>query len=317
MYKNTCKYCNKEIIVEKQQAFSSHVAWCNPNKVNYIRKRKEDLKEINPINTYTLKCSRCGKDFELEIKKSYYERGEHKKTCSKFCATSKVWTEEQKKKVSNTAKNSEKVREANRINCLKQKINRKEKFKEKIVKEINIKDNKIKLKKIFVSDDPRKRFIDGYTFYVDICQYCNEEIIHKNPSIRKYHTDCWKKCSGGYREGSVKNFKSGTYKGYYCDSSWELAYIIYNLEHNIKFSRNTEGFPYFYDGNNHNYHPDYILEDGSYVEIKNYKSDLTEAKLANFPHKIKIMYKEDLEYIFNYVIGKYGKDYINLYDPTK
>jgi len=29
--------------------------------------------------------------------------------------------------------------------------------------------------------------------------------------------------------------KAGFYKGYHCMSSWELAYVIYNLEHNVSF----------------------------------------------------------------------------------
>lgn len=53
------------------------------------------------------------------------------------------------------------------------------------------------------------------------------------------------KLSGGYREGSGRG-KKGIYKGYYCDSSWELAYVIYNLEHDIKFERNTQTFEYEY-----------------------------------------------------------------------
>ena len=32
--------------------------------------------------------------------------------------------------------------------------------------------------------------------------------------------------SGGFREGSVKNYKSGWFNGIHCDSSWELAFFI-------------------------------------------------------------------------------------------
>lgn len=33
--------------------------------------------------------------------------------------------------------------------------------------------------------------------------------------------------------------KSGWYKGFWCDSSWELAFLIYHLEHEIPISRNS------------------------------------------------------------------------------
>ena len=57
------------------------------------------------------------------------------------------------------------------------------------------------------------------------------------------------------------------YKGYWCDSSWELAYVIYNLEHNIKFERNKQGFEYEFENKKYKYYPDFILEDGTYVEV--------------------------------------------------
>ena len=53
--------------------------------------------------------------------------------------------------------------------------------------------------------------------------------------------------SGGLRKGSGRG-KKGRYKGYWCDSSWELAWVIYNIEHNIKFDRNNVGFEYEYKG---------------------------------------------------------------------
>ena len=44
--------------------------------------------------------------------------------------------------------------------------------------------------------------------------------------------------NGGYRQGSGRG-KKGWYKGFFCDSSWELAYVIYCLDHNIDIKRNT------------------------------------------------------------------------------
>ena len=45
------------------------------------------------------------------------------------------------------------------------------------------------------------------------------------------------KLAGGYRRGSGRG-KKGWYKGYWCDSSWELAWVIYSLEHGVEFTRN-------------------------------------------------------------------------------
>lgn len=148
---------------------------------------------------------------------------------------------------------------------------------------------------------------------VDVeCLYCKESI--KNASQkRKYHKECWTKISGGIRKGSSRG-KSGWYKGYWCDSSYELAYVIYNIDHNIVFERNLEGFEYVFKDKIRKFYPDFISE-GSYVEIKNFRSEETNAKISQFPHQINIFYKEYvLEIFIPYVVLKYGKDFIKLYE---
>ena len=125
------------------------------------------------------------------------------------------------------------------------------------------------------------------------------------------------KC-GGYKTGCGKG-KKGWYKGYWCDSSWELAYVIYNLDHEIKFERNKIGFEYEYENKIFKYYPDFILKDGTYVEIKGYKSKKDEAKFKYFPTnlKLKIFEFKQLEKILNYVIGKYGNNFIKMYENYK
>ena len=82
-----------------------------------------------------------------------------------------------------------------------------------------------------------------------------------------------------------KGFKYGTYKGFYCDSSWELAFVIYCLDHNIEFNRNNVGFDYLINNTIKKFYPDFIIGD-TYYEIKGGYDKNVYAKLANFPHKI-------------------------------
>lgn len=146
-----------------------------------------------------------------------------------------------------------------------------------------------------------------------VCLGCGQVGIDKKYNTnRKYHKECWGLSSGGVREGSSRG-KSGWYKGYKCDSSYELAYLVYSLENNIKIERNKKGFEYIYDGNKHLFYPDFIVN-GEYVEIKNYRSELTDCKLKYFPHKIEIFYKDTIKPYIEYAINKYGKDYIKLYE---
>ena len=116
---------------------------------------------------------------------------------------------------------------------------------------------------------------------------------------------------GGYIPGSGRG-KKGWYKGFFCDSSWELAYVVYCLEHDIDIKRNNEKRQYIWQDKIKNYIPDFIVE-GSLTEIKGFKTEQWLAKLeAN--KDIKVLYEKDLESIIKYVIDKYGKDFIMLYE---
>lgn len=119
---------------------------------------------------------------------------------------------------------------------------------------------------------------------------------------------------GGYRKGSGRG-KKGWYKGYFCDSSWELAYVIYNLEHGIQFERNKKKFTYTFNGKEYHYLPDFIV-DGKYVEIKGYWCEQWEAKYSQFPKNetLQVLTKNEIQPYLNYVIDKHGKDFISLYE---
>lgn len=116
---------------------------------------------------------------------------------------------------------------------------------------------------------------------------------------------------GGYHPGSGRG-KQGWYKGYWCDSSYELAFVIYNVEHNIPFIRNKDKFEYTYENKKHKYIPDFKLND-LYIEIKGFERPNDKFKYAACPN-LKVMYEKDLKYCFDYVINKYGKNYIKLYE---
>ena len=119
---------------------------------------------------------------------------------------------------------------------------------------------------------------------------------------------------GGYRKGSGRG-KKGWYKGYFCDSSWELAFVIYNLDHNIEIKRNVDRFEYLYNNETHNYLPDFLIDD-IYYEIKGYKSDQWMAKYNQFPANktLVVIGKDEIKPYLTYVIETYGDDFIKLYE---
>lgn len=163
-----------------------------------------------------------------------------------------------------------------------------------------------------------KKYIPEKGRYVNefVCLKCGKPGFDKRyKKNRKYHLECWLSISGGIKIGSSRS-KKGWYKGYWCDSSYELAYLIYNLDHGIKIERNVTGFDYTFDSKQHLYYPDFIVN-GKYIEIKNFRSKLTDAKLSFFPYDIEIYYSDTIEPFLNYVKSKYGNNFINLYEEKK
>jgi hypothetical protein len=282
---NKCLHCGKKV-----KNKYCNVSCQNRHQKKGVKIKKESIEkrtqtELKKWKEFKVTCHTCNTPFtvkEYDVKKPKKE----KYFCCRSCSNVRVWTEENRKKLSETAKKSEKVKRANKIIAENNKG-----FKT---------INGVKITAMTMIDTP--------------CSYCGEPITHKENVVRTHHKECWLKCSGGIRKGSSRG-KSGTYMGYHCDSSYELAWVIYQLEHNSPFQRNKEGFNYVYSGVNHTYYPDFILPDKSYVEIKNFKSELTDAKIKYFPHKIVVLYKEEIkEKILPYVISKHGKNFTDLYE---
>lgn len=120
---------------------------------------------------------------------------------------------------------------------------------------------------------------------------------------------------GGLRHGSGRG-KKGWYKGYWCDSTWELAYVIYCLDHGIQIRRNSQGFEYTFEGKLHKYYPDFILEDGSYVEIKGYMSEQNKSKIEQFEQVLVVIDKQNIVTYIDYTITKYGNSFEDLYEGS-
>lgn len=169
---------------------------------------------------------------------------------------------------------------------------------------------------------------------VKYCKSCGVSLSFNNNSgyckkhyqntayFRNKISNALKKSSkvGGYREGSGSRL-NGIYKGYRCDSTWELAYIIYLLDNDISFKRNTDKYKYINKkGEERYYIPDFILEDETIVEVKGPKDVNWENKLKHFPYKNKliILTKKDIYPIIKQVKEKYKVSRIEyLYDSIE
>ncbi len=114
---------------------------------------------------------------------------------------------------------------------------------------------------------------------------------------------------GGFRERS-SNGKRGWYKGIYCASTYELAFVIYCLDHNISIRRNKKYYWYEYEGQRHKYYPDWIVNEDHIVETKNFITELVKVKAAAVDDMpIEILDTEKMQPYFKYVATTYGKTY--------
>lgn len=150
------------------------------------------------------------------------------------------------------------------------------------------------------------------------CPHCLIEFSVRKSNKKLYcsHT-CAKIYAGGYREGSGRA-KTGYYKGIYCGSTYELVWVVYNLDNNITFSRfdgclEKDGLKYF---------PDFITDKNHIVEIKGFENkELVDKKTAlaeSVGYTVSVLYKQDLLYAFNWAKSKYSyKSLQELYDNYK
>lgn len=78
--------------------------------------------------------------------------------------------------------------------------------------------------------------------------------------------------------------------------SWEFKFAEF-LDHNkIEWERNRVGYKYVFDGKGSNYFPDFFLPSlNVYVEVKGYETDKDRAKWKQFPFKLLIVKKEEIQ----------------------
>ena len=246
---------------------------------NHVKNCKlRDNKSVNK-QTYSIVCKNCGKEFSLELTEYAYLEGKHRKYCSRSCANRRKHSDITKQKIKTTIG----VRLNENPSLFK-------KYKtytcKNCGKSFKISDNRNTSSRIYCSDE------------------CKKEWLSVN----------WKIKVGGYRQGAGKG-KSGWYKGIFCDSSWELAFVVYHLDNNLYIERCKEYRKYLFKEKEFTYIPDFITDKGI-IEIKGYRSEQWEAKEKHNPD-ILVLYEEQMHFYLDYVKSKYGNDFIKLYNKSE
>lgn len=118
---------------------------------------------------------------------------------------------------------------------------------------------------------------------------------------------------GGLREGAGYS-KSGWYRGVYCNSTWELAYVIHCLDHGVDVKRCNEYF--HYGARRRKYFPDFVVAD-TIIEIKGrVLPDVAEkiAAVESSGRKIRVLYREEMKPFLEYARNKFGAKFETVYE---
>ena len=122
-----------------------------------------------------------------------------------------------------------------------------------------------------------------------------------NPQNRIKHSEAMKRAVANNPEAYTSSNRGRTkqiiYKGIKFQGSWELTFFKWCEDKNITCERNIEGFAYKWNGTR-TYFPDFYLPSyDSYVEVKGYKTEQDDAKWKQFPKKLLIVVKKDIDNI--------------------
>lgn len=123
----------------------------------------------------------------------------------------------------------------------------------------------------------------------------------------------------GYHKTIYSQYKFGTYKGFECDSSWELAFLVYCLDNDLSIERNKTGFNYTYKDTERTFFPDFLIGD-TYYEIKGVWTEQVVEKVNQFPKdkKLVVIDRKAMKKYIDYCKSIYGNNFAEiLYDNDK
>lgn len=147
------------------------------------------------------------------------------------------------------------------------------------------------------------------------CIVCGGSVFKSNK--RTCSRECWIESKRLYalKQETHGGGHKGKYKGIMCDSTYELAFLVWHLDQGIDIKRCESVYQYTYKDKTSSYKPDFVVE-GQEVEIKGFMSNRAQAKLEQNPH-VFVVDKVDIQPFIKYVKSQYHvKDLRDLYDTN-
>ena len=287
--KHICKFCGKEF--ESGKKLGGHTVRCklNPNSKEMYQKIGQKNTEHANFNIYDIQCPICGKYKQIKMSLNSYKNGKYAKTCSSKCAH----------KLTN------------------QNTNLEEKNK-----------NISKGMQQFVQNCTEEQYFYTFRHYrqngpiIHICNYCGKEFNQKERGKSGF---CCNECMKASRHKKLsasakrnrfgglnpdtthKHYHRGYYNNIWCDSSWELAFVVYCKEHNMSIERNKQSFEYIFNNQTFKFYPDFIVN-SKFIEIKGFYTPKNIAKHEQYPN-IEFIDRKTIKPYIKYVSEKYGEKY--------
>ena len=251
----------------------------NINFINYVKKesQKRKSKTIENFILLNKRCKHCEKPILFEKRRYVF--------CNHSCAASFTL---KGRKVFYTEKGLENLRNIGKKHA-----------KNFLIKVENSKKNK----KIIVN-------------YCSFCK-CSFLVGSNNKNKKTCSKECLRKHQSlnNARQGTYG--KCGYYKGVFCGSTWELAFLVFNLDKGRDIKRCELTFKYNLEDGGHTYFPDFIMDNIIYeVKGREYGS-LVEKNEAvrKAGYKIVMIKKKEINPIIKSVKESYKvKNLIDLYD---
>lgn len=132
----------------------------------------------------------------------------------------------------------------------------------------------------------------------------------------------------GFRENGLNALgtgsgKSGRYRGMKCQSTYELAFVIWAIDEGKSIKRCGLKIEYEFENRKRLFNPDFEI-DGIVYEIKGYLNEIAKVKLQAAKDKnidITLIGREEAQFYIGYVNQKYNcnieKDYAKFYEEKK
>lgn len=159
-------------------------------------------------------------------------------------------------------------------------------------------------------------------FYTLVCRNCKKKFVHKSRNKIYCSKPCLKKGHSKLRIENPRNNwgKSGKYRGIICQSTYELAFVIWAIDKHKNIVKCKLQIDYEFEGRYRKYNPDFEI-DGKIYEIKGWSDERSLHKVATAIQKgipIILLNKKKMKKYLDYVNTKYNcnieKDYNKFYD---